>query len=345
MGIEIPDNLPIQEEKELHAKIFDYCLNITPNSLYRYRSCTNHSIDAFKNDKFLLTKPTIFNDPYDALLFVDKNKILNQILSVSLQESDERINRLLNDSGYRENEEEKFGKSFIKKIIENALHNKKQKVDKSDFWEFQKTYQEHRIDLIIELSLKSLRQCALVGCLSENVDSILMWSHYASNHTGFVLNYDFKELYRIDIGLANVQGSHFLDKKISPILYKKERFDATYYIEFHYIDDFYRHLGLRLHYPFFDKLFYYKFFLYKSTEWGYEKEWRIIKTTNIDIDNKPDFEYIDNIKPKEIYLGKDISEVDKSILIDIAKYKKIKIFQMQIDFTEKKYKLRYEKIS
>ena len=314
MGIEIPHNLSIQEEQDLHTQIFDYCLNITPNSLYRYRSCVNHNIDAFKNDKLLLAKPTTFNDPYDALLFVDKNKILDQIYSISLQESNEMINRLLNDNNYRKHEEEKLGENFIEKIIEKALHNKRQKIPQNDLWKFQKRYQEHRINLIAELSLKSLRQCALVGCFSENVDSILMWSHYASNHTGFVLNYDFKELYCIDIGLEKVQGSHFLDKKIFPVLYKKERFDATYYVEFHFIDDFYRGLGLTYHYPFFDKLFYYKFFLYKSTEWEQEKEWRIIKMTNIDIDNKPDFEYIDNIKPKEIYLGTDISEENKSTL-------------------------------
>ena len=34
----------------------------------------------------------------------------------------------------------------------------------------------------------------LTTCLSETPSSILMWSHYAMNHTGFCVEYDFNNL-------------------------------------------------------------------------------------------------------------------------------------------------------
>ena len=49
---------------------------------------------------------------------------------------------------------------------------------------------------IRELLLQSTKNFAAeigVFCLAEAVDSVLMWSHYASNHTGFALEFDFSE--------------------------------------------------------------------------------------------------------------------------------------------------------
>jgi len=339
--ITIPDDLSKEEENSYHSKIFEYCHINTPNQLFRYRSCNNHNIDAFQKDQFLLTKPTKFNDPYDALLYIDKKSILQDLKSSNSSQSKETINKLLSDPEYKKQEIEKFGEHFIEKIIQNASSYQSYNIS-DDIIKHQQKYYEHRLDLIVELSLKAIKQASLVACLSETVDSILMWSHYASNHSGFVLSYNFQELYSIDTGIAGMKGSHFVDKKIFPVIYRNERYDATYYASFHFIDDFYRSLGLEFNYPFFDKLFYYKALLYKSIEWEYEKEWRIIKNTNINTeDGKADFSLLENIRPKAIYLGEKISKTDKELLIKIAIEKNIKIYQMIIDPYEKEYKLEY----
>ena len=40
---------------------------------------------------------------------------------------------------------------------------------------------------------KELIKIFAFSSLSENFDDILMWSHYSSAHTGFVLEFEFKE--------------------------------------------------------------------------------------------------------------------------------------------------------
>ena len=39
-------------------------------------------------------------------------------------------------------------------------------------------------------AFKALREGMAVYCLTERVDSVLMWSHYARNHTGFAVMFD-----------------------------------------------------------------------------------------------------------------------------------------------------------
>ena len=86
--------------------------------------------------------------------------------------------------------------------------------------------------------------------------------------------------------------------------------------------------------------------MFKSLDWSYEKEWRIIKQTNLNYeDNKPDFEYITKIRPKEIYLGSQISKDNKEKLIKIGKDKNIDVYQMKIEVFSKEYKLSSEKIN
>ncbi len=344
MSIEIPENLPFHEESKKVSEIFDYSKNITPINLYRYRNCSEHHIDAFANDKLLLTKPTKFNDPYDALLYINKKEILNKLVNTDVEAAYKHLEKLLHDPIFKQSEIKKMGSEFVESMIMNwTIDGKAVRLSKEELEEASKGHLT-RMNLIIELSIKSLKQSSLVACFSENIDSILMWSHYSANHTGFAVNYDFKNLYTIDVGLEK-KGSEFLDKKLFPVIYSDERLNATYFAEFNFIYDTYMRMGVKFDYHFYDKLFYYKYLLYKSKNWEYEKEWRIIKQTTLEIDDgKPDFIYIDNIRPKQIYLGKEISDFDKSRLIKIAEKKNIEVFQMEIDYSEIEYKLTAKKI-
>lgn len=345
MGIEIPDNMAQNDENKIVAELYSYCQKITPSNLFRYRSCNDNHIKAFKNDQLFLSKPTKFNDPHDSLLYIDKKNILNEILKINAEKSFDHVSRLISDEKFKIDEIKRLGENFVEKIITNSTIDGKPVKISEAYLEFLNKHHEHRLDLIIDLAKKSMKQASLVACLSETNDSTLMWAHYSSNHTGFALNYDMKALYSVDIGMGKTKGSLFVDNKLFPIIYTKKRYDASYYVEFHFIDDFYRHLGLEFHYPFYDKLFYYKSLLFKSKDWEYEREWRLIRQTDNNIENdKPDFAFIGNIKPKEIYLGSDISSTNKLELIDIAKKKEIPIYQMEVDDGEVKYKLRHRKI-
>lgn len=54
--------------------------------------------------------------------------------------------------------------------------------------------------------MSTIKDAVRVVCLSEVYDSMLMWSHYAQNHTGFCIEYDFKE-------------SDMLCKQLYPVIY------------------------------------------------------------------------------------------------------------------------------
>lgn len=337
---EIPDNLESKKETEIVSKIFKYCWDITPKNLYRYRAINENNINALIENKFLLTKPTLFNDPFDSLLFVDRQKIVESLNS----ESDiDVIEKLKNDSNFREEQVKLLGKEFVDRHLE--LNSFESKAEKEIYTRLSKEISEKFIDKIIEESLKSLKQSSLVACLSEDYSSILMWSHYADNHRGFALNYDFNERFSIETEIAGIKATEFADKKIFPVRYSNQRYDATYYVEFHFIENHFRQLGIDFKQPFFDKLFYYKILMFKSLDWSYEKEWRIIKQTNLNyVDNKPNIEFIDNITPKEILLGTNVSEEYKKKLKNISKEKNIPIYQMKLETFNKEYKLTKEDV-
>ena len=50
-------------------------LQMMPNRLFRYRSCSDASVEAFVNDKVYAVTADLFNDPYDTLLRFDKDAI------------------------------------------------------------------------------------------------------------------------------------------------------------------------------------------------------------------------------------------------------------------------------
>ena len=297
-------------KKLLNTKIPEYCENektnrddllrysweVTPENLYRYCNCK--TFDFLKNDTFSLTKPTEFNDPYDSLLYINREHII------------EYLNEELDKFSTFQSEQEK--------IDEKQTHYKK-------------------LDELIDLSLKSLKQSSLIACLSETFESILMWSHYANNHKGFVLSYNFKE----GTNIQKTRTTEFADNMLLPVSYSNNRFDATEYVKFHYKDNFMKCFrDNTTNEPFFDKLFYYKYLLFKSKDWSYEREWRIIKLTNSDCsDNKPDRDVIHNIRPKEIILGAQIEKENKLKLIDIAKERDIKISEMKLEPFMNEYKL------
>ena len=53
--------------------------NIFDNSVFRYRSCTKNTVDAFKKDRLYFSTPRHFNDPFDAVIHVNGDKLLASI--------------------------------------------------------------------------------------------------------------------------------------------------------------------------------------------------------------------------------------------------------------------------
>ena len=152
-------------------------------------------------------------------------------------------------------------------------------------------------------------------CLSEVYDSILMWSHYAQNHTGFCIEYDFEE-------------NNMFYKRLYPVKYTKDRYAISKAdmsnSNTHWI---------------------YKTICSKSDVWSYEKEWRIV-TANFEemglknLEGKYVFDLKTNIKA--FYLGAKIAENLKKEIIEFGQKNNIHVYQMVL--SPNTYDLEAEKI-
>lgn len=139
-----------------------------------------------------------------------------------------------------------------------------------------------------------------VYCLSEKMNSILMWSHYANNHEGFCIGYDMKEL---DLKVQELTMPVIYSNKLA----EKINVDNICNNDFLYS------------------------LLSKCEEWEYEQEWRIIDINNFLL-NKDD-NYL-KMKPSELYLGAKTNSKDKETLKEIAKEKQLDVYQMVMSKNE-----------
>lgn len=167
-----------------------------------------------------------------------------------------------------------------------------------------------------------------ITCLSERMDSPLMWSHYANKHFGFCLEYDFT------LTMTSMRYRDLLTAQLMlfPVSYSNERpllskalFDSK---------NAYKYLkSKKLPPQAMEKLM--NGLLVKSTDWEYEKEWRIFQITSETTMKLP--------KPRKLFLGANMEEEAKQKLILIAKEKHIPVFQMFL--TADKYKFDYYQIN
>ena len=132
-----------------------------------------------------------------------------------------------------------------------------------------------------------------------------MWSHYTDNHKGFCLEYNF----------INTDIHPTLTDFLFPIIYREEMYDMS-------ID-----LAERMwNAENYNKYSMIHSLIVKSLEWAYEKEWRLI---SIPLGKDSGFN-LPFFKPEAIYLGSRMNDEDKDKLIDVAKKKQIKVFQMKM---------------
>lgn len=145
-------------------------------------------------------------------------------------------------------------------------------------------------------------------CFSTTPDSVLMWTHYADWNNGLVVTF-------------NTAKEFWKEEHFQPITYTNERIqlpdentDENKYV--------------------------WDILTRKSTDWKYEKEWRLI---SFSMRNQ---NYL-NIDPRvvtAIYLGLNVTNAQQKNILKIqkAKYPHAKVFRMKRNNSN--YKLEYEQI-
>lgn len=86
-NIKVNRNTLPEEFNQKMQPMIQFIQNNIPNQLYKFRSCTEYSLDAFEKDEIWLANASLFNDLHDSLLFLDKPTILEHAKKVFAPEN------------------------------------------------------------------------------------------------------------------------------------------------------------------------------------------------------------------------------------------------------------------
>ena len=178
------------------------------------------------------------------------------------------------------------------------------------------------MEFYIGLLPKVVQRLSTVVCFSERVDSILMWSHYADNHKGFALGYDLRPCL-----LPNSDNLGLF-----PVMYSEKRYDASELLYWFLCSL----MKIPAHNQ--DMMSSIKLLLYKSSDWAYEQEWRLINSTPKDLFNGRAEPVM--IRPNSIYYGCRIPHDKYTRLHEIAVEKGLEEHYMIVDNAISSYTMK-----
>lgn len=246
---------------------------------YKYRSWDNlFDKRVLTHNEIYLSSPNDFNDPFDCQVQTNFNLLKNK------EEIEKYFEQAMNKDWELYSELGKDKQQVKELLLLDYL---------SDSEDFNKVFQ----NLIIKRQNKEFG----IFSLSYRWDSILMWSHYSSQHTGYCVGFDTKSL--IDTNLFNFGR---------PVTYNT----CKNYPELHPLDEKSLDLFITTH--------------HKANEWEYEKEYRFLKWyENYEATIEDRIFKIPDKCFAEIILGLRMLEENKLQILDSAKNKNIKVFQAQ----------------
>lgn len=235
----------------------------------------NDFLKSLQENKLWVASPKTFNDPYDCIMNIDfKDEVLEKTKAVV---------------------QELFGDSIANELLIKTTDVQNQAVNnlKPEF------------DKIVKNGTKEIQEGLFVSCFSElsNLYSILMWSHYANQHQGFCVEYDYRAINRLRIKDNTIIPVLYSDKPNICEIKNDSKAEALRY-----------QLGIAFT---------------KSIEWEYEKEWRLIEINDEDQKGKNGF-LIPFVRPKRIYMGCRISDQLREDIIKCCYANNIDLYQMKL---------------
>lgn len=221
---------------------------------YKYTT-PNTALAILRSKTFRYSSPLLFNDPFDfqSGLHLDfdiatlPSKIFNRLEKIASAQNEPKVDAgdpwgqlakivWLNyrDYGFPRTKFEQLAGPLLLQLAEEIQAT-------------QQKYQEHWLTKF----LPGLR----VFCVSEDRDNLLMWAHYAKDHTGAV--FELRSLPEEDNPLSVAQPVEY-SVKPPPFFTENEWLDEIFSIK----RADHRELNRRYAYA-------------KSAKWDYEREWRV----------------------------------------------------------------------
>jgi len=208
-----------------------------PNYLYKYCTFDNYSLQAIANGHFWYSKLQEFNDPFEA------KPLMNNVLI-------EHIDNMLYQTGIVNLDSVNVAHMDNEYLYEREHH------DISAISEKASTFLYKKVSNIY-------RQADKYGvlCLSSNPSSVLMWSHYADNHKGIVIQLERSggsELRNSDKTFKVEYSDKYPNSEFSNVVGNSSERDLKQLI-----------------------------LARKGDYWSYEEEWRVIENNGNKIYDRP----------------------------------------------------------
>lgn len=321
-SIKIPEGTLAEDLQRLVSPLKKALLQMAPERLFKYRSCCDNHISAFEKDEVWMSTSDLFNDPFDTLIQFDEKELRSACDAMSNSEIVYAMTQYFAEGGQIAPQinhlVDKNEMASMRQLATDALEKGMIKPIAAEQMNVLKLMMEFYIVLLPQV----VQRFSTVVCFSERVDSILMWSHYADNHKGFALGYDLRPYLQLNsdnLGLF-------------PVVYSEKRYDASEFLYWLLCGL----LKLPAHNQ--DIMSSIKLLLYKSLDWSYEQEWRLINSVQKDLFTGRTEPVI--IKPNSIYYGCRIPHDKYTRLHEIAVGKGLEEHYMIVDNAISSYTMR-----
>jgi Protein of unknown function (DUF2971) len=247
-----------------------------PKSLYKYCPASVEAITNFASGQIWLECPNKFNDPLDTVFNSSGFTLFKEPAPIP------------SDGPFVD-----VGDEF------DAWENE---------WGFSDTWRLNETrDKVLMIGPHSFRDMVVVSCFSEiapeeGILSTLMWSHYASSHKGFCLEYDLQGMRK---GLFPVFPIHYADSffDVAPLQWRSA---TQNYLDQSSDKHFNRFISVIVA-------------AHKLRYWEYEREWRYIL---------PTAPHARKVPIVSVTAGCDCSTELMHLLHELANARGIRIYQM-----------------
>lgn len=270
-----------------------------PSVLYKFREVNDYSLSNLRESTLYLTVASTFNDPYDSAVDFDPHfgtthaeLFLDRMEGVSVQ----RRTAILS------------AKDPLLEVV-RYFHSQTKEVEGELSEEelgrlaaVMKNIHEGFVSKVVNDMNSKLQNSYKICSLTERLDSLPLWAHYAKNHTGFAMEYDFRCL----------PPQNVLGLSLWPVRYSGV-FNASDLLQ-----------GLEPARPF-NNLFGLIAALHKSPDWSYEEEWRLVI---VDGSTEPPRNF--SAPLKAVYLGSKISDEDERLVLREALMAGVPVFKMRL---------------
>jgi hypothetical protein len=271
-----------------------------------------------RNTERKWSTPLLFNDPFDNQFDLRFEEPTEELAKANL---DHFLRVLTSKEPFKPNQ---FGPQTPSMELLRQIHAANPDLEySSEDWayllegEFEGMQRVAAIAPETSAEIRRVMADTSILCLSETHNNLLMWSHYAQNHTGAVVKF---------LALPEVNSPLIVAQPVRYSVHMPR-------LRFASLLDFYEARVNVLE----------TITLCKSKVWSYEKEWRIVATLR---DKAQRYEILP-YAPEEVgavYLGCKMAAEDRNELIDITRRycPKATIFQAEKHTSE--FALRFEEI-